>query len=299
MNLKSFKYVLALANEGSFSKAAEQLNIKQPSLSQYIKKVEQEVGMELFVRAGGTVHLTDAGRVYIEVGRKMLDLEHQLEERFCDIASYKTGTITIGISAHRSVALMPEIVKAFHQRYPGIILKLEELQRSDILVAAEHGYVDLCLTTLPIDNSIFIYETVMTEENVIAVPSGMGLNGKVVEGRKFPAVSASVLNGMRFVMLNEEHPMQSELHKLCVENNLQLSKTIECTSLETLLEMVKAGLGSAFIPSCLAKPDLNLECYSIIEETNKREIVLVYRKEQYISQAMKDLMTIIKDVLKD
>ena len=86
MNLKQFRYVLTLADEGSFSRAAETLNIKQPSLSQYIKKIEKEVGMELFDRSGGDVRLTDAGRAYIDIGRKMLDLEHQLEGRFSDLA---------------------------------------------------------------------------------------------------------------------------------------------------------------------------------------------------------------------
>ena len=99
MNLKQFKYVLALANEGSFSRAAEALNIKQPSLSQYIKKIEKDCGMQLFDRSKGDVRLTDAGRAYIEAGRKILDLEHQLEGRFSDLAAFKSGTISIGIAA--------------------------------------------------------------------------------------------------------------------------------------------------------------------------------------------------------
>jgi DNA-binding transcriptional LysR family regulator len=155
MNLKQFRYVLTLADEGSFSRAAEALNIRQPSLSQYIKKVEREVGMELFDRSGGDVRLTDAGRAYIDIGRKMLDLEHQLEGRFSDLSSFKSGTISIGISAHRSVALMPPIVAAFKSLYPGITLRIVERYRADLMDAAEHGEFDLVITTLPVNTDLF------------------------------------------------------------------------------------------------------------------------------------------------
>ena len=76
MNTKQLKYGLVLARDGSFSRAANTLNITQPSLSQYIRKIEKELGTELFDRANGDVRLTDAGRVYLEAGRQILDLEH-------------------------------------------------------------------------------------------------------------------------------------------------------------------------------------------------------------------------------
>ena len=297
MNLKQFKYVLALAREGSFSAAADALSIRQPSLSQYIKKIEQEVGMELFDRTAGSVRLTDAGRAYIEIGRKMLDLEHQLEEQFSDIAAFRSGTVTVGISAHRSVALMPGIAKAFRERYPGILLRIVEKKRGDILEAASHGEFDLCITTLPVDEKQFNSETVMLEENVLAVPRGISFPAQKAEGRKFPAIPVAALNGMDFAMLNDEHPMQRELEQLCDEYALSLRKTVECTSLEALLEMAKAGIGAAYIPSCIARPDPGVTYCSIMEETGKREIVLAERRDQYQSQAVQDLKTIIRSTL--
>ena len=78
MNMKQLKYVLVLAHEGSFSLAADTLGISQPSISQYIKKIEKEQGVELFDRTSGDVRITDAGRIYIEDGRKILDLEKQM-----------------------------------------------------------------------------------------------------------------------------------------------------------------------------------------------------------------------------
>ena len=292
MNLKQFRYVLTLADEGSFSRTAETLNIKQPSLSQYIKKIEKEVGMELFDRSGGDVRLTDAGRAYIDIGRKMLDLEHQLEGRFSDLASFKSGSIVIGISAHRSVALMPPIVSAFKSLYPGITLRIVERYRAELLEAAEHGEFDLVITTLPVASDLFTFETLFVEENVVA--SKLPLPSE--EGAKFPVISASVLNGLSFAMLNEEHLMQRELNELIKKNGLILKKEVECTSLEALVEMVKEGIGAAFIPACLAK-DPSLHYYSIKETVPKREIVVMYRKEQYLSKAVLDLKALMHRLL--
>ncbi len=294
MNLKQFRYVLTLADEGSFSRAAETLNIKQPSLSQYIKKIEKEVGMELFDRSGGDVRLTDAGRAYIDIGRKMLDLEHQLEGRFSDLATYKTGSIIIGISAHRSVALMPPVVSAFKSLYSGVTLRIVEKGRADLLDAAGHGEFDLVVTTLPVDTDFFTYETLFIEENVVATKET--IKAEDIEEKKFPAISASSLNRLSFAMLNEDHLMQRELDELIKTHDLKLRKEVECTSLEALVEMVKAGVGSAFIPACLAK-DPTLHYFSIQEAVPKREIVVMYRKEQYLSKAVLDLKELMHSLL--
>lgn len=294
MNLKQFRYVLTLADEGTFSRAAETLNIKQPSLSQYIKKIEKEVQMELFDRSGGDVRLTDAGRAYIDIGRKMLDLEHQLEGRFSDLATYKTGSIIIGISAHRSVALMPTVVSAFKSLYPGITLRIVEQRRADLLEAAGHGEFDLVVTTLPVDTDFFTYENLFIEENVVATKET--IKAEDIDGKKFPAISASSLNYLSFAMLNEDHLMQRELDELIKTHDLKLKKEVECTSLEALVEMVKAGVGSAFIPTCLAK-DPSLHFYSIQEAVPKREIVVMFRREQYLSKAVLDLKELMHKTL--
>lgn len=294
MNMKQLKYIQVLASAGSFSKASDLLNIKQPSLSQYIKKIEQDVGAELFDRAGGNVTLTDAGRTYIQVGKQILELEHQLEAQLCDIATYKTGTITIGLSAHRSVALMPRIVKQFNELYPGIVLHIEERKRYEILDAAEHGEFDLCLTTLPINSQMFSHETAFVEENVLAVPENVELKSVSMQNRIFPAVSVEQINHEHFAVLNEEHPMQYEFKQLCENNHLTIAPTVVCTSLEALIEMVKVGMGCAFIPSCMAKPTSGLRFYSIVEETCQREIIIMYRKDQYLSEPVLRLKELLK-----
>lgn len=294
MNMKQLKYVLVLAEQESFSRAADTLNISQPSLSQYIKKIEKEIGTPLFYRTGNSFRLTDAGAAYLKIGRQMLDLEHQLDAELADLAAFRTGTITVGIAAHRSISLMPEIVKSFKAQFPGIVVRVEERKRHEIIDAAEHGEFDLCITTLPVDRQTFFCETVLVEENVIALPAQTAVTSRLLPNRKFPAIPVSALENTYFAMLNDEHPMQRELAALCEQHQLHLTKAVECTGLSALLEMVKVGVGAAYVPSCIAKPQPDVQFFSLEEETARREIVMIWRKEQYQSHSVQALADLIR-----
>ena len=186
MNLKQFKYVLVLSQEGSFSAAADVLGISQPSLSQYVKKIENEIGMTLFDRTGGLVRLTDAGQAYIDAGRKILDIEHQMQGRFNDIRENKIGTVRIGTSPFRSTSAMPAIAKAFKEKYPGVCLEIHEHDTATLMEGLAHGEFDLCLTMLPVDENVFEYEKIYDEEIVLAVPAKLDpLVGKEKEGSRY------------------------------------------------------------------------------------------------------------------
>ena len=173
MNSKQIQYVLTLAYEGSFSRAADALNISQPSLSQYIKKIEKEIGLELFDRTNGNVRLTDAGRVYIEAGKQIMDLEHRMELSFSDLSANKTGSLIVGAAPYRAASMLPEIARRFQAIHPGMHLKVQEGTTAELAEGMEHGEYDLCLTLLPLDGRIFEWEKVTEEELILAVPASM------------------------------------------------------------------------------------------------------------------------------
>lgn len=299
MNMKQFKYVLVLASTGSFGKAAEALDISQPSLSQYIKKIEQQVGMELFDRTGGNVRLTDAGRIYVDAGRKILDLEHQMQSRISDVATYKTGSVIVGTSPYRSAGMLPAVVKRFREQYPGMQVMVEEMTTDELLEATEHGQFDICLTVLPIDDRLFDYEKIMEEELVLAVPISypefVVTNQKE---RKYPAIDAGQMNHGSFIMLKEGQAMQKALNNLCVDKNLELNRVAVVKSLEAQIAMVRAGVGMAFVPAGVNQFCSNDEVrfYSLTQELPKREVVVIWRKDRQLNQATKDMIDMMKDI---
>ena len=299
MNTKQFQYVLTLAHEGSFSRAADTLNITQPSLSQYIKKIEREIGLELFDRTNGDIRLTDAGRVYIEAGKKILDIEHQMENSFTDLASYKTGSLIIGAAPYRAASMMPVIASSFQKFHPGMHLIVREGTTAELVEGMEHGEYDLALTLLPIDKRLFNYEKVMEEELILAVPSSYpAFPTKEVVDRKHPAVDATVLNGKSLVMLTDTQFMQKQLENLILDNKLSVFVAAIVKSLEAQIEMVKAGVGMALMPSGIERfcKQGDVVFYSFTAPLPKREVVVMWRKDQKLSKTAGELKAVIHSI---
>lgn len=305
MNLKQLRYALVLYDTGSFSQAAEVLGISQPSLSQYINKIEKSLDVRLFDRSGSDIRLTDAGKIYLEAGRKILDIERQMQNKFCDLRNNEYGSVVVGISPHRCFCVGPYLVKRFKEKYPGMHLVLDERSGRDLLDSAETGCFDLCLAVLPVDEHIFSYEPVYREEAVIAVPNNTELCRKlneaaeVMENRKRPAVDIQMINGADFAILADGMPMQIILNNVCRDYGIELNKVVECRSLEALEAMVSAGICSALIPSYLTEYKIKqsaVTCFSIKQDVPSREIVAIYPKGQYLSKPVADLIDILKEI---
>lgn len=299
MNTKQFQYVLTLAHEGSFSKAADSLNITQPSLSQYIKKIEREIGQPLFDRTNGDIRLTDAGRVYIEAGRKILDIEHQMENSFTDLSSYKTGSLIIGAAPYRAASMMPVIAQRFQSLNPGMHLIVREGTTAELVEGMEHGEYDLALTLLPIDKRLFEYEPVVEEELILAVPSSYpSFPATDVPERKHPAVDVAVMNGASMVMLTDAQFMQKQLENLILDYKLSVTVAAIVKSLEAQIEFVKAGVGMALMPSGIERfcKDSEVTFYSFTAPLPKREVVVMWRKDQKLSKTTEELKTVIHSI---
>lgn len=299
MNLKQLRYVQALADEGSFARAADTLGISQPSLSQYIKKIETQTGMQLFNRSGGDVRLTDAGRIYVDAGKKILDLEHQMQNQFLDIASNKFGSVVVGTSPYRSASMMPKIISEFQKCYPGIHVIVEEMTSAELLDATEHGRFDLCLTLMPAENQAYEWEKIAEEELILAVPSSFPkMKAQEIKGKKYPGIDAKQISGGRFVMITESQAMQRTFDRLCTEYDISVEKAAVVKSLEAQIAMVRAGIGMALVPTGIETfcTENEVEFYSFKQNINKREVVALWQKNRSLNLVTKKLLEIMKEI---
>lgn len=299
MNAKQFKYVLVLASEGSFSKAANTLNITQLSLSQYIKKIEKQLGICLFDRSNGDVRLTDAGRVYVETGQKVLDLEHQMDGRLEDLRSYKTGSLIIGAAPYRAASMLPTIASRFQSLHPGMHLVVREGTTAELVEGMEHGEYDLALTLLPIDEHLFTFEEVVEEGLILAVPGNCPqFPAKDIPGRKHPSVDAGVLRDQRLVMLTDNQYMQRQLLDFLFETKIKVQKAAVVKSLEVQIEFVKSGVGMALMPSGIERfcPDPSVAFYFLTNALPKRKVVVIWRKDLKLSKTAEELKNVIHSI---
>lgn len=302
MNLKQLKYVLVLAKENSFSRAAEKLGISQPSLSQYIKKIESQLGVRLFDRINGEVRITDAGQIYLDAGRKIVDLEHQMENAFSDLVQHKGGTISIGISPYRSVHMMPAVLRAFDAKYPDMKLVIKERSGHELIDSAVHGEFDLCIIALPVDESIFQYEIIQKESVLLAVskyaPMYRRLCAVDVRGdTERCQIDLKELEGEAFAVLADHMPMRQMTECLLTENNVHVREKVVVSSNEALLSIVESGVCASFIPAGVTNMiNDRIAVFPIKQANVSRDIAVIYRKEQYLSKPIRDLIRILMDL---
>lgn len=297
MNTKQLSYVLTLAREGSFSKAAETLGITQPSLSQYIKKIEQETGLELFDRRSAELRITEAGQAYVETGRRILDLEHQLDNRLADLAAYRTGTILVGAAPYRAVSLLPAVTAAFQKRYPGMHLVVREGTTAELTEGMLQGEFDLALTLLPVDGSQLSIQPVAEEELVLAVPASRpAFQTETVADRRYPAVDAAVLNGQRMVMLTDRQFMQRQLEDLIQKYRIAPETAAVVKSLEAQIAMVRAGVGIALVPTGIERfcAPGEVRFYSFQQSLPKRQVAVIWRKDRPLSAPAAELSELLR-----
>lgn len=299
MNMKQLKYIMVLAAERSFSVAAERLKISQPSLSQYVKKIEKQIGVELFERVNGEVRLTSAGESYVEYAKKILDLERQMQSSLIDISNFKAGSVIIGTSPYMAASMMPQIACEFNTLYPGMFIKIREGTTIELMEALEQGEYDMCLTLLPVNDRIFEWEKIYSEEMVLAVPSTFEQLDCIIDNKHhYPTINIKQMDKLPFVKLTESQYMQQQLENIVIDYELEIETAAIVKSLEAQIAMVKAGVGVALVPSGMKRfcDAGGVDFYSFRQELPKRDVVIVWRKEIKPSKVMSELINIAQNI---
>ncbi len=304
MNAKQYQYVWTLAQELNFTHAAEALGITQPTLSQFIKKIEREVGTELFSRNGSDVRLTEAGRVFLQYGQRLLNLQHSMDEALLDIAEFKNGEIRVALSPCRCDTLMPAVVKRFRARYPGIKVSICEMLAGGLLRGIDDDDFTIGVTPMPQDTSDYICETVLQEEIILAVPKGSTVDHRLAQqaaqlkDRSYPAIDFALLKGEGFIVMQDWQVMQKQLVSLCQDCGIEVTPVVECTNNRTMITMVQHGVGCTLLPSSIIGETERqrfdkISLYSIRQDIPIRKIVALYRKNKKLNKPAQYMLELI------
>ena len=124
MNLNCYQYVISIAENASISKAAKELFITQPALTKYLNKLEADLGVRLFDRSISPLQITYAGELYVQEGRKIIEMHKRLNQQISEMSNMQRGRLTIGINSERGSWCLPVLVPEFRRLYPGSELKI-------------------------------------------------------------------------------------------------------------------------------------------------------------------------------
>ena len=303
--LKSFEYVLAVAETSSISEAAESLGIAQSALSRYILKLEKELGVELFDRTTLPIILTEAGRYYVEAGRQILNLNRQLEKRLDDVKAHRNLEIRIGTGPSRAPGIMPLILKSFSITHSDVRVLTDECRTAELAERLETGKLDLIITFLDHGTESFGMEDLFEEKVELAVPSKY--RNEVEKVIEHGAVDISRLT-VPFVSLHEGQQLRNALDIL----THGAAKPLYTSDYqESAMALVNHGFGVTLVPSywklidegsSIAYYPLTIPSDLSTEERNRlvavinRRVGIFYRKEQFLSDAEKAYIKAAKEV---
>jgi LysR family cyn operon transcriptional activator len=244
--IRHLRYFLAVAEAGSFSRAADRLGISQPSVSQQMRDLEASLRVSLFQRRGKKILLTPSGLVFQEHARGVLrQLENFLQELHRAPEELR-GSLRVGVVPALNVPLMPELLGRFAADHPGISLVVEEISSTDIETALEEGRMDVGLGFVTRHSPNLRYERLSTDEFALVVPEQH-------PWRRRRLVDFSELHQQRLLQLTDSFVMRRMSDEICRKHQVRPRTVAEFNAIETLLRSLAALQSAALMPTVVLR----------------------------------------------
>jgi LysR family hydrogen peroxide-inducible transcriptional activator len=249
MTLTEMRYIVALARERHFGRAAEACHVSQPTLSVALKKVEGQLGSPLFERTPTDVRITALGERIVAQARRVLEEAVRLEEIAGSGGDPLSGTLRVGVIFSIAPYLLPQLIPALHQQAPSMPLFLKEDFTGNLIPALKAGELDVIVIALPFSEPGLVAQQVYTEPFRVVVPASHSW-------AKRSEVMADELNGESLLLLGQGNCFRDQVLESCPRLNESAAQDhrIEVGSLETIRYMVASGAGLAVMPSTAADP---------------------------------------------
>lgn len=246
MEMQQLRYVVAVARTGNFSRAAEQCRVAQPSLSQQIQKLEDELGERLFDRLKREVKLTVHGETFLRRAVRILEEVDAAKREAADSQNLLRGTLTIGVLPTIAPYLLPEVMAQFTETFPGVEIVVQEDTTERLLKLAHNYEIDFALASQPIQDARLEIKELFSEALLLALPPGHRLTRK----RK---VVVSDLKGERLMVMKAGHCLGDQVLGFCDRQDVRSKISFRSSQLETIQALVTSGLGISLIPAMAAR----------------------------------------------
>lgn len=290
MQFQQLQYFVAVAETRHFTRAADLVHVAQPSLSQQIKALERELGADLFLRARGNITLTDAGEALLPLARRILADADTARHEVLELVQLRSGRIRLGATPSLCTGLLPDVLRAFHDRYPGIRLLIEEGGSHDLVRELARGALDLALVVLPLPTPSPALTTVeLLREDLVVVSSPEA----PVPGRG-RTVRIADLEGERLVMFRHGYDLRELTVAACRTEGFEPDFAVEGGEMDAVLGFVRAGLGVAVVPRMVAtKSGRGLRVTPLARPGLHRTIALAHRSDVAPPRAARELQRML------
>lgn len=306
------KYVYEVYKERSFTKAAQNLYISQPSLSARIKKIEEIIGEPLFDRSTTPLQLTEVGKVYIEAAEEITQIEQRVENYINDLAGLKTGNLAVGASTLFAAYVVPSLITQFNQRFPDVHIQLIEGNTAELEEMLGSNTLDFVIDNYHYDSILYNKELYCEENILLAVPKHFSVNEELKEyqlsyenikskkylSRKYPAIPLGRFANLPFIMLTQGNDTRTRGDRLCRNVGFKPNIVLEFNQQSTAYMASSTQLGATFISDILVSqlPTFeNLVYYKLDGEEAKRKVFFYYKTHKYKTRVMEEFIRMMHE----
>jgi len=290
MNLRAMQYLVTLADVRHFSKAAERCHVSQPTLSTQIRKLEDELDVQLVERSPRRVMLTEVGEEVVERARALLAEVSAIKAIARRSRDPHSGTLRLGIFPTLAPYYLPHVVPELRRRFPRLTLRLFEEKTEDVISMLLQGRLDAGLLALPVDVDQLVTRLLFEEPFVLALNDQHPLAAQKV-------ITMEQLEDQELLLLEDGHCLRDHALEVCQLVGAHEKLDFHATSMETLRQMVAAGTGITLLPVLAIKPPVahteNLAIRRFDPPAPSRRIALVWRKSSALTAFLEELAEVL------
>jgi DNA-binding transcriptional LysR family regulator len=291
LDLSQLEIFLSIAEEKSFSRAAEKMLRTQPAISIAIKRLEEELGESLFDRSSKNGSMTEAGKILFSYAQRMLNLRDEAKEAVSELRGMFRGRLTIGANESTSLYLLPPLLMEYRKRHPNIKIEVFRNVSEKIPFEVQERNLDFGFLSYDPMNPQLQSMEIHRDELVLVVP----LKHRLAKQKQ---VTVKDLGEEQFVAHNVKTPSRTKILELFAQNRAPLNICIELATLETIKEFVLLGAGIAILPRLAVEAEI--KAGKLVEVGVKgmkieKTLRLVYRREASLSHAAKSFLEIVKE----
>jgi LysR family hydrogen peroxide-inducible transcriptional activator len=296
MNLRDLRYLVALADERHFGRAAERCHVSQPTLSAQIRKLEEYLGVSLVERRPKRISVTPAGEKIVERARRLLQEADAIVELARTDRDPLAGTLKLALIPTVGPYLLPHVARRLRRALPRLKLLLYEYQTAPLLERLRDGEIDMGILALPVPTDGLETAALYEEPFMLAVPADHALADR-------DRVTAQDLHGEPLLLLEDGHCLRDQALEVCSRVGAQESQDYRATSLETLRQMVAAGHGVTLLPELAAASPVGatrgLRVKPFVKPAPARTIGAVWRKSTTRGPAIEAIANAVRTAMKE
>ena len=289
MELRHMKYFVEVVNLKSMTKAASKLFITQPTISNTIKLLEDELNVTLFHRFKNQIYLTDAGEAFFFQCKEMLKMYDNIPNDLSNLLEMKSGHLKIGIPTIINIRKLINLISRFHESYPNVTFQLFENGSKKIENDIYYGDLDMGITVLPTDTKIFSTFSFLEESLKLVVHKNHKLADKNL-------IDIEDLVNEEFILFNSDFYLNDKIINICRNHGFNPNVIFETTQWSFIGEMLLNNMGVCVLPEgILELLDSDLTAININEASMKWELALIWRKDTIVDSLTKNWIKFIQE----